>query len=97
MSERLREYWAAVREFERALPDPVHLISQTVGASGAVSLASRPAAARVLAGGQARRATEAEVKDFRERETRRAQVSEALQQRRFTGVLVQSAKGADPK
>ena len=98
MSERLREYWARVRELERALPDPVHLVSQIVGASGAVSLASRPAAARVLADGQARRATEEEIKAFRERETRSALVAEALQQRRFAGVLIQSSsKGTDPK
>ncbi|HRJ20410.1 MAG TPA: hypothetical protein PLF84_15280 [Bryobacteraceae bacterium] len=85
MSEKLREYWAEVRELERVLPDPVYLVA---GESPRVSLASPSAAARVLADGRARRATVEEIKAYQSGEDRRALVAEALQQNTFEGVLI---------
>jgi len=85
VSERLREYWATVRQLEATLHDPVYLVA---GESARVSLASPSAAARVLADGRARRATSEEIAAYQSGEDRRALVAQALQQNTFEGILI---------
>jgi len=85
MSERLREYWARVRELERVLPDPVYLVANE---SLRVVLASPSTAARVIADGRARRATAEEIEAYQRGEDRRALLADALRQNKFEGVLI---------